>query len=179
MQHLFGVPALPRPRPTAGPKAERLEGASTFPRKEVGQGEKRTRETEQKAGRQVRPAPGRPALSTLPACEKAPAGPAAGTAAGAAGGLAGASQSAGGNEKRDPAGSDATMASYCHHEGVNSDVILEACNMEQTASVSRFSSSGHVPGYLPTANRGGNFLNSRQSDVNLTSDQEPSCKGVA
>lgn len=58
-------------RPSAAQPRERLEGASTFPREAVGQGEQRTRETEPDASRQEHPFPAEPALEGLPA---APAG---------------------------------------------------------------------------------------------------------
>lgn len=129
----------------------------------------------------VGPAPAHPrrtALPRLPAIEKAPAAPAAGTAAGAAGRRPGAPL-AGGREQRSAGGRDAIVAPQCSHEDVNGDAILGACNMQQTAPVSHSSLPETVCGRVPWANRGPTNLNGKQSDVNLASLPEPSCKGVA
>lgn len=56
--------------PSAAQPRERLEGASTFPRPMVGQGENRTRETERAVSRQERPFPAEPAFQTPEASDR-------------------------------------------------------------------------------------------------------------
>lgn len=118
----------------------------------------------------------RTALETLPAPGDAPAKPAAGTAAGAAGGSAGASGWAqkirARADRRGGGGHDVNVTPQCHQKRAATGAAPGACNMDQTAPVSHSSPSGHAPGSLPLANRGGNFLNGLPSDVILTPHPE-------
>jgi hypothetical protein len=73
---------------------------------------------------------------------------------------------------------DANMTPECSHIPAASGVKMKACNLDQTAPVSRFSPPAR-PGGLPLmANRGGTNLNKGQCDVNLTPPGQPLRKGV-
>ena len=129
----------------------------------------------------VTPAPGQPrqtALADPSACEKAPEAPDAGKAGGAAGGRSGAPLRLR-EDVRWRGGHGVNVAPLCNHETANHGGNPGACNMEQTAPVSHSSPFGHVPEFLPLANRGGTNLNGAQSDATLASLPEPSRKGVA
>jgi len=117
------------------------------------------------------------ALPVLPVHGDAPVEPAAGRAAGAAGRRPGAPRPL--HREAATGGHDVTMTPECSHEPADGGGKLGACNMDQTASVSHSSLPDPVRGLVPWANRGPTNLNGGQSDVRLTPQQEPSCKGVA
>ena len=71
------------------------------------------------------------------------------------------------------------MMAYCYHTPTSQGDAVTTCNASQTALLCHSPLADDVSGYLPTANRGGNFLNKSPSDVILTSLAEPPCKGVA
>jgi hypothetical protein len=157
--------------PSAAQPREGVERPSAFPRIEVSQVEKRTRETEQRVIRRQHPSPAEPVLDLLGDREATRCAPVSSFAA---------RRAVGGIDTRlDPAagggGRDAIMTPLCSHEPADCGGNLGACNMQQTASVSHSSLPDDVCGKVPPANRGPTNLNGTHSDVTLASP----CKGVA